>query len=98
MSGFPNADRALASVGALGLFALNEVRMFQFLPREPDTAHGQIHAVTLQLMGVAEPVYLSTIDLAARWGFIGLTVGLCIFALAETFHRAPAAPKQPRRR
>lgn len=89
MAGFPTADRALASVAALALFALNEARMFQSLPREPAPGTGHIHAVTLQIMGTAEPVYLSVFDLAVRWGFIGLTVGLCLFALAETFQRAP---------
>ena len=98
MSGFPSADRTLASVAALGLFALNEARMFQFLPRAANPAEGQIHAVTLQLLGTAEPVYLSTLDLVARWGFIGLTVGLCIFALAETFDRAPQPKADPRKR
>jgi hypothetical protein len=95
MSGFPSADRALASVAALALFALNEARMFQFLPREPNQALGQVHSVTLQLMGAAEPVYLSTVDLWARWGFVGLTVALCVWAVAETFQRAPQ--EQPQR-
>ena len=30
---FPNAERVLSAVGALALFALNEVRMFNLLPR-----------------------------------------------------------------
>ena len=91
MAGFPTADRALASVAALALFALNDARMFQTLPREPTAGH--VHAVTLQILGKAEPVYLSTFDMAVRWGFIGLTVGLCLFALAETFQRTPQKTK-----
>lgn len=83
------ADRTLASVAALALFALNEARMFQYLPREADAASGHVHAVTLQLMGAAEPVYLSAIDLCARWGLIGLTVALCVWAVAETFQKSP---------
>lgn len=93
MAGFPTADRALASVAALALFALNEARMFQTLPREAAPGNGQVHAVTLQIMGTAEPVFLSTFDLAVRWGFIGLTVGLCIYALAETFRKIPQPTK-----
>lgn len=85
-------------MAALGLFALNEARMFQFLPRAPDPGSGQIHAVTLQIMGASEQVYLSTLDLVARWGFIGLTVGLCVFALAETLQRAPQAKAEQQRR
>lgn len=92
MAGFPTAERTLASVAALALFALNDARMFQSLPREPSPGSGHIHAVTLQIMGQAEPVYLSLFDLAVRWGFIALTVGLCLFALAETFRKAPQNP------
>jgi hypothetical protein len=93
MAGFPTAERTLASVAALALFALNDARMFQTLPREASPDSGHIHAVTLQILGVAEPVYLSAFDLAVRWGFIGLTVALCLFALAETFQRAPQNPQ-----
>jgi len=93
MSDVPSADRTLASVAALALFALNEARMFQFLPRVPQPSEGQVHAVTLQLMGGAEQVYLSTFDLASRWGFVGLTVALCLYAVAETFQRTPQRAK-----
>lgn len=81
----PNAERVLASVGGLALFALNEVRLFHSLPRMPDPGSGQTHAATLQLMGAVEPVYLSVLDLSARWGLAGLTAALCVWALAETF-------------
>lgn len=93
MAGFPTAERTLASVAALALFALNDARMFQSLPREPSPGNGHIHAITLQMLGQAEPVYLSVFDLAIRWGFIGLTVGLCLYALAETFQRVPQNTK-----
>jgi hypothetical protein len=93
MAGFPTAERTLASVAALALFALNEARMFQTLPREPVPGNGHIHAVVLQILGTAEPVYLSAFDIAVRWGFVALTVGLCIFALAETFKRVPQQTK-----
>jgi hypothetical protein len=89
MSIFPNAERVLASVGGLALFALNEVRMFHALPRSPDPGSGQIHAASIQIMDAATPVYLSAVDLAARWGLVGLTVALCIWALAETFGKQP---------
>lgn len=85
---FPNADRVLASVLGLLLFTLNDVRMFNMLPREPHAAAGQTHALILRLMGASEPVYVSAFDLALRWGLAGLTVALCAWALAETFKRA----------
>lgn len=90
----PRADRTLASVAGLAVFALNEARMFEYLPRSPDPGNGQTHAVTLQLMGVTAPVYLSTLDLVARWGLIGLTVGLCLWAIAETFQPRAGAAKR----
>ena len=82
---FQNAERVLASVAGLCLFTLNEVRMFHGLPRAPDPAHGLTHGVWLQLLGANEPVYLSSLDLAIRWGLAGFTVALCLWALAETF-------------
>ena len=90
---FPNAERVLASVLGLLLFTLNDVRMFNMLPREPRAASGQIHALWLQLMGASEPVYVSALDLALRWGLAGLTVALCAWALAETFRAKSSAAK-----
>lgn len=89
---FPNAERVLASVGGLALFALNEVRMFHSLPRAPEPGAGQTHAIAIQIMDAAAPVYLSSVDLAVRWGLAGLVVALCVWALAETFekHAQPA--------
>jgi len=84
-STFPNAERVLASVLGLLFFTLNDVRMFNMLPRTPAPAAGQTHALWLQLMGAAEPVYVATLDLALRWGLAGITVALCAWALAETF-------------
>jgi hypothetical protein len=85
MPNLSNADRVLAAVGALALFALNEVRMFHWLPRAPDPGNGQTHAASIQIMDAATPVYLSLSDLLIRWGLAGLVVALCLWALAETF-------------
>ncbi|MGD9966670.1 MAG: hypothetical protein AB7T59_09135 [Hyphomonadaceae bacterium] len=82
---FPNAERVLAAVGALALFALNEVRMFHGLPRLPDPATGQTYAASIQIMDAAAPVYLGLADLSLRWGLAALVVALCLWALAETF-------------
>lgn len=90
---FANAERVLAAVAALALFALNDVRMFYALPRTPEPGNGQFHAISLQLWGTAETVYASLIDLAARWGLVGLTVAACIWALAETLQKQQ--PRQP---
>ncbi len=89
----PNADRVLSAVGGLALFALNEVRMFHSLPRGPDPGNGQTHAATIQIMDAAAPVYLSLVDLTVRWGLAALIVGLCIWALAETFEKQPQTAK-----
>ncbi|MGD9979698.1 MAG: hypothetical protein AB7H66_13815 [Hyphomonadaceae bacterium] len=91
---FPNAERVLASVGALALFALNEVRMFHSLPRLPDPGSGQTHAASIQIMDAATPVYLGLTDLAVRWGLAGLVVALCVWALAETFGKQAEPAKR----
>lgn len=85
-----SAERVLASVFGLALFALNEARMFQFLPRAPDPGKGQTHGVWLRILEANEPVYLSTLDLFLRWGLAALVVGLCAWAVSETFSRRPA--------
>jgi hypothetical protein len=85
----PNAERVLASVGGLALFALNEVRMFHALPRMPDPGNGQTHAAAIQIMDATAPVYLSLVDLTVRWGLAALVVTLCCWALAETFGKQP---------
>jgi len=91
MQAFADAERVLASVVGLGLYALNDVRMFHGLPRTADPGSGQTHALSLQLMGASEQVYASLADLALRWGLAGVTLGLCVWALAETLPRkAPA--------
>jgi hypothetical protein len=85
---FPDAERVLASVLGLLLFTLNDIRMFNTLPRAPDAPAGQTHGLWLHLMGAAEPVYVTALDLALRWGLAGLTVALCAWALVETFQPA----------
>lgn len=94
MSNLQNADRVLAAVGGLSLFAINEIRMFYWLPRAPDPGNGQTHAAAIQVMDAATPVYLSVVDLAGRWGLAGLTVALCIWALAETFGKQAQATQK----
>lgn len=84
------AERALASVGGLALYALNEVRMVRSLPHAADISSGQTHALTLQFMGAPERLYASVLDLMIRWGLAGLTFGLCMWALAETLRPARA--------
>lgn len=81
---FAGAERVLAAVGGLALFALNDVRMFQSLPRAADPGDGRIHGVALQIWGAGEQVYAGVFDLALRWGLAGLTFGLCVWALVET--------------
>jgi len=84
MNMFANAERVLAAVAALGLYALNDARLFQAMPREADPGSGRTHAVAIQLWGASERVFMSGGDLALRWGLAGLTVAGCIWAVAET--------------
>jgi hypothetical protein len=90
---FPNAERVLTALLGLLFFTLNDVRMFNTLPRAPEAAAGQTHALWLHLMGAVEPVYVTTLDLALRWGLAGVTVALCAWAVAETFQ--PRKPQRP---
>ena len=82
-------ERVLAAVTALLLFTLNDVRMFQSLPRTADLASGHVHAAWLRLFGQPQQVFLTSFDLGVRWGLAGLVVALCIWALADTFRRVP---------
>lgn len=90
MTLFANVERLLASLVALLLFTLNEVRMFQSLPRSADPGDGRVHALWMQIGGAPDQVYLSVFDLGARWGLAGLTAALATWALAETFQPAKA--------
>jgi hypothetical protein len=92
MKVFANAERVLAAVAWLALFALNDVRLFHDLTRMSDAGNGKTHAIALQLFGASEQVYVTVFDLAARWGLAALTVGLCVWAVAETLKPAKTAP------
>lgn len=86
-----NIERVLASVAGLALYALNDARMFQTLPRSVSHGDGRTHAVLLQFNGDAATVFASAVDLALRWGLAGLTVAACVWAIAETLKPQPAA-------
>ncbi|WP_135212499.1 hypothetical protein [Vitreimonas flagellata] len=88
MTLFANVERLLASLVALLLFTLNEVRMFQSLPRSADPGDGRVHAVWMQIGDAPAQVYLSVFDMSLRWGLAGLTAALAIWALIETFQQA----------
>lgn len=92
MNVLANAERVLAAVAALALFTLNDVRMFHWLPRQPDPGNGKTHAISLQLFGASEQVYVAALDLAARWSLAALTVALCVWAVAETLKPTRATP------
>lgn len=85
---FARAERVLAAVAALALFALNDVRMFNMLPRAAAPGDGKTHAISLQLFGATEQVYATMPDLVIRWGLVGLTVALCCWAIEETLRPA----------
>lgn len=97
MQTFDDVKRVLASVAALALFTLNDVRMFHSLPRAPDPGNGQTHALGLQLFDSAGAFYGSIFDIALRWGLMGLILVACAWAIAETFKPAQTAPGQKQR-
>lgn len=82
-------ERVLAAVTALLLFTLNDVRMFQTLPRQTNPGDGHTHALWLRLFGGGEQVFVSSYDLAVRWVLAAAVVALCAWAAAETFRRVP---------
>ena len=96
MTAFEDVKRVLASVAALALFALNEVRMFHMLPIDP--GNGRTHALSLQLFGDFQTVYASMIDLAVRWGLMGLILAACAWAVAETLQPAAQGKNTDARR
>jgi hypothetical protein len=88
MSAFEDVKRVLASVAALALLALNDVRLFYTLPTSPDPGNGRTHALSLQLFGDFQTGYASILDLAVRWGLMGLILLACAWAVAETLQPA----------
>jgi hypothetical protein len=91
LSAFEDVKRVLASVAALALLALNEVRLFYTLPSAPDPGNGRTHALSLQLFGDFQTIYASIFDLALRWGLLGLILVACAWAVAETLRPAAQA-------
>ncbi|HWA01460.1 MAG TPA: hypothetical protein VG841_14205 [Caulobacterales bacterium] len=89
---FRRLESVLATLGALLLFTLNEMRLFNERPRIADTVHGFTHGAFLRAFGAPEHVYLGLPDLAVRWSLVALTVALSLWALTDSFARAaPAA-------
>lgn len=93
MNNFANAERVLAAVAALALFALNDVRMFHWLPRQSDPGNGKTHAIVVQLFGSSEQVYVTLLDVVSRWSLAALVVAACVWAIAETFKPAQQTVK-----
>lgn len=93
MNNFANAERVLAAVAALALFALNDVRMFNWLPRQSDPGNGKTHAISLQLFGSSEQVFVSFLDVVSRWSLAAIVVAACVWAVAETLKPAQQGAK-----
>jgi len=98
LSAFEDVKRVLASVGALALLALNDVRLFYTLPGAADPGNGRTHALSLQLFGDFQTIYASIFDLAIRWGLMGLILAACAWAVAETLQPAAQAKNADKRR
>lgn len=97
ISAFEDVKRVLAAVGALALFALNDLRMAYMLPNGADPGNGRTHAIAFQLFGDFQTVYASVLDLAVRWGLMGLILAACAWAVAETLQPAQAKNTGKRR-
>lgn len=83
-----HVQRVLAAVAGLLIFTLNELRLFNNAVRSPDDLHA--HAAWLRVFGGGAEVYLSTLDLAVRWGLAGLVVAASMWALARSLEAEPA--------
>lgn len=70
-------------VGLL-LFTLDEVHLFRDRPHVIDTAHGYVTHASVRSFGAVADVYVSTADLALRWGLVFLVVAAALWALALT--------------
>lgn len=87
---FHRVERVLAAITALLLFTLNEVRMFKTAPHTADPATGQVFPAFVRVLGGSGPIYLTWVDMLARWGLVSLTLALCLWAVAETLPKAAA--------
>ncbi|MES1199711.1 MAG: hypothetical protein ABUS48_07005 [Pseudomonadota bacterium] len=96
---FRKLESVLATVAALLLFTLNEMRLFNDRPRVSDAVHGFIHGAYLRAFGAPQQVFLSTGDLTVRWSLVALTIALSLWALADSIERkAPARAGAARKR
>lgn len=84
---FRRLESVMATVAALLLFTLNELRMYHERPRALDTAHGYVHGAYLRLFGGSEQVFLTSADLVVRWSLVALVLALSAWALADSLDR-----------
>jgi len=91
---FRRLESVFATVAALLLFTLDEMRLFNTRPRVEDAALGYVHETYVRAFGSPEVVFLSGTDIAIRWSLVGLTVALSIWALADSFERSKTAKRQ----
>ncbi|MEJ0060764.1 MAG: hypothetical protein WDM79_14820 [Terricaulis sp.] len=87
-------ERVFAAVAALLVFTLNEMRLVNMSPRQMEG--GFPHGVFLRAFGQPQEVFLSSADVAIRWGLVGVIIALCVWALAETLVPPKPAPKSAR--
>jgi hypothetical protein len=93
---FAKVERVFAAVAALLVFTLNEMRLVNANPRVAE--EGYAHAAFVRAFGLPQQIFLSTADVAVRWGLVGVIVALCFWALLETLKPAKPEPDQKRAR
>src|SRR5215475_13457643 len=77
-------DRVLAMLGLLLVFTLDEIHLAHDRPQYLDLARGCTHPTALTVAGSTSTAYLSTPDLALRWGLALLVASAGLWVVANT--------------
>jgi hypothetical protein len=88
-------DRVLAMLGLLLVFTLDEIHLAHDRSQTIDPARGFVHPTVLTVAGSTSTAYLSTPDLALRWGLALLVAAAGLWVLAHTL-KPEAAPARAR--
>lgn len=90
-------DRVLTMLGLLLVFTLDEIHLAHDRPHAVDLARGFIHPTAMTVAGATDTAYLSTPDLALRWGLALLVASAGCWVVANTLKPEPATAKKPGR-
>ncbi len=87
-------DRVLTMLGLLLVFTLDEIHLAHDRPHAVDLAHGFTHQTAVRVVGSFSDVYLSTPDLALRWGLALLVASAGCWVVANTLKPETAPAKK----